>query len=210
MSAPSHIENQPPPIRNQGTAPHQRAQERTGRSAQINVKRLAIAFEFVVVRHLDVRHRCFGRQMHQGNERLSRLRGCGTVDPDAAGGGLDRRSGTGLGKLRRKLRYLFSPILADSSRESPSSARARNATPSHTPVTAPVWGFTRQPCATAAFWSSCENISIPPHDSGAVGFHIRRTYRIVYQDLRTSSIVDARRCTIGFQATRDEWPPPQP
>ena len=56
--------------------------------------------------------------------------------------------------------------------------------------------------ATAAFWSSCENISIPPHDSGAVGFHIRRTYRIVYQDLRTSSIVDARRCTIGFQATR--------
>ncbi len=109
MSAPSHIENQPPPIRNQGTAPHQRAQERTGRSAQINVKRLAIAFEFVVVRHLDVRHRCFGRQMHQGNERLSRLRGCGTVDPDAAGGGLDRRSGTGLGKLRRKLRYLFFP-----------------------------------------------------------------------------------------------------
>ena len=89
--------------------PHQRAQERTGRSAQINVKRLAIAFEFVVVRHLDVRHRCFGRQMHQGNERLSRLRGCGTVDPDAAGGGLDRRSGTGLGKLRRKLRYLFFP-----------------------------------------------------------------------------------------------------
>lgn len=109
MSAPEPHREPAAPDQEPRHRPHHRAQERTGRSAQINVKRLAIAFEFVVVRHLDVRHRCFGRQMHQGNERLSRLRGCGTVDPDAAGGGLDRRSGTGLGKLRRKLRYLFFP-----------------------------------------------------------------------------------------------------